>query len=160
MITIHTDGSNVYNGKDWSYGGYGYIIEYSGNILEGGGSAEPNANDPVTNNKMELMAILKSLEVLVEIGVTKETIKVVSDSQWCVNCANGSWRRKKNLELWNEFVTIKHKLRLKGNKLELEWIKGHAGHELNERADELAGMYKDRAKPTQELLDELRNGNV
>ena len=156
MIIIHTDGSNVFNGKPWSYGGYGYVIEYAGAELDGGGSMEPNLDEPVTNNRAELLAIIRSLEVLATIGVKNETIKVVSDSQLCVECANGNWRRKKNNDLWNEYSKVKHKLRLARNELSIEWIKGHAGHEMNERADVLAGSYRDDAKPSPQRLEELK----
>jgi len=156
MIIVYTDGSNVFNGKPWSYGGYGYTIEYSGLKYENGQMLLPNLNEPVTNNRAELLAILDALEILISIGIKKETIKLYSDSQWCIKCAMGEWKRKKNKDLWDRFIQIKHKLRLKGNRLVFEWVKGHNGNEGNERVDYLASMYRDQAKPSSEQLNELK----
>jgi ribonuclease HI len=92
-----------------------------------------------TNNRMELLAVITALEALKFEGTE---IQIFSDSKYVVDAVNqnwiGSWQRKgfnkiKNPDLWKRFLQIypKHKVRF-------TWIKGHNGHPLNERADQLA----------------------
>ena len=107
-----------------------------------------------TNNRMELMAAISALEVLTrpsEITITTDSAYVKNGvTQWIHGWKRNGWRtadRKpvKNVELWQrlEAAQARHKVRW-------EWIKGHAGHAENERADELAraGMapYKPERK--------------
>jgi len=88
---------------------------------------------------MELLAVITALEALKFEGTE---IQIFSDSKYVVDAVNqnwiGSWQRKgfnkiKNPDLWKRFLQIypKHKVRF-------TWIKGHNGHPLNERADQLA----------------------
>ncbi|MFN3275018.1 MAG: ribonuclease HI [Paracoccus sp. (in: a-proteobacteria)] len=95
-----------------------------------------------TNNRMELMAAISALEVL-----TRPTdIVIVTDSayvkngvtQWIHGWKRNGWKtadRKpvKNVELWQRLDAAQ-----RSHKVEWRWIKGHAGHAENERADELA----------------------
>lgn len=95
-----------------------------------------------TNNRMELMAAISALEVL-----TRPTdIVIVTDSayvkngvtQWIHGWKRNGWKtadRKpvKNVELWQRLDAAQ-----RTHKVEWRWIKGHAGHTENERADELA----------------------
>ena len=101
-----------------------------------------------TNNQMELMAAIQSLEIL-----SKPTqITIITDSayvkdgmtKWIFGWKKNGWRNAskkpvKNTELWQRLdeAVARH-------DVTWEWIKGHAGHEGNERADELArkGMEK------------------
>ena len=95
-----------------------------------------------TNNRMELLAAISALEALTRVS----ELTIVTDSayvkngvtQWIHGWKRNGWRtadRKpvKNVELWQrlEAAQARHKVRW-------EWIKGHAGHAENERADELA----------------------
>ncbi|MFN0115574.1 MAG: ribonuclease HI [Paracoccaceae bacterium] len=95
-----------------------------------------------TNNRMELMAAISALESLRRAS----EITVVTDSAYVKNGVTGwihGWKRNgwktsdgkpvKNVELWQrlERAAARHKVRW-------EWIKGHAGHAENERADALA----------------------
>ncbi len=107
-----------------------------------------------TNNRMELMAAISALESLSRAS----DITIVTDSayvkdgitKWIHAWKRNGWRKKgglKNVDLWQRLdaAEARHKVRW-------EWIKGHAGHAGNERADELAreGMapYKPaRAQP-------------
>ncbi len=82
-----------------------------------------------TNNRMEIMAVIKGLRAL-----TKPTeITVYSDSQYVVFTMTKGWKRKANHDLWaqlDQLVAI--------HTVTWEYVKGHAGHEYNERCDQLA----------------------
>ncbi|WP_405403002.1 ribonuclease HI [Paracoccus sp. Ld10] len=103
--------------------------------LQGGEAA-------TTNNRMELMAAISALETLTR----PSTIVIVTDSnyvkngvtQWIHGWKRNGWKtadRKpvKNVELWQRLDEAQAK-----HSVEWRWIKGHAGHAENERADELA----------------------
>lgn len=147
MIEVYTDGSNVHNGKEYSYGGYGFVIKIEDHVLEGGGTMFLNESKPVTNNRAELLAILESLNLILELGFTDTSIQLYSDSQWCVKTINGEWSMKKNMDLWLRFNKIKKKLKVSKIDLKVEWIKGHVGNHYNEIADDIAGMYCKQARP-------------
>ncbi len=95
-----------------------------------------------TNNQMELMAAIMALETLERAS----TITVVTDSAYVKNGVTGwihGWKRNgwrtsakkpvKNVELWQRLDAAQA-----GHTVTWEWVKGHAGHPENERADELA----------------------
>lgn len=95
-----------------------------------------------TNNRMELMAAISALEVLTrasEITITTDSAYVKNGvTQWIHGWKKNGWRtadRKpvKNIELWQRLDEAQRR-----HKVRWEWIKGHAGHPENERADELA----------------------
>ena len=103
--------------------------------LQGGEAA-------TTNNRMELMAAISALETLSR----PSAITVITDSayvkngvtQWLHGWKRNGWRtagRKpvKNVELWQRLDEAQAR-----HRVEWQWIKGHAGHAENERADELA----------------------
>ena len=95
-----------------------------------------------TNNRMELLAAISALEAL-----TKPTpITIITDSayvkngitEWIVGWKRKGWRTAggspvKNVELWQRLEVAQA-----GHQVVWKWIKGHAGHAENERADELA----------------------
>lgn len=95
-----------------------------------------------TNNRMELMAAISALEALGR----PTAITVITDSQYVKNGVTGwihGWKRNgwktaakkpvKNAELWQQLDEA-----AKRHQVTWEWVKGHAGHPENERADELA----------------------
>ncbi len=95
-----------------------------------------------TNNKMELMAAIMALETLER----PSTITVVTDSTYVKNGVTGwifGWKKNgwktaakkpvKNVELWQRLDAAQAR-----HQVTWEWVKGHAGHPENERADELA----------------------
>jgi ribonuclease HI len=101
-----------------------------------GGAAE------TTNNQMELLAAINALETLAKPSV----ITVVTDSAYVKNGVTGwihGWKRNgwktaskkpvKNVELWQRLDEAQSR-----HTVTWEWVKGHAGHRENERADELA----------------------
>ncbi|MEO9822676.1 MAG: ribonuclease HI [Paracoccaceae bacterium] len=95
-----------------------------------------------TNNRMELLAAIHALEALER----SSTITVVTDSAYVKNGVTSwifGWKRNgwktsskkpvKNVELWQRLDTAQER-----HTVEWKWVKGHAGHPENERADELA----------------------
>lgn len=134
-VEIFTDGACKGNPGP---GGWGSILRYKGVEKEiSGGEAN------TTNNRMELNAVIKALELL------KEPCEVTlyTDSQYVANAltlgwakkwkANGWMRNKKekalNPELWDRLLTL-----YDTHEIEIIWVKGHAGHPENERCDRLA----------------------
>ncbi len=134
-VEIFTDGACKGNPGP---GGWGAILRYKGVEKEiSGGEAE------TTNNRMELTAVIKALELLKE----PCEIELYTDSQYVANAliqgwakkwkANGWMRNKKekalNPELWDRLLTL-----YDTHEIEINWVKGHAGHPENERCDRLA----------------------
>jgi len=95
-----------------------------------------------TNNRMELLAVIRALESLKR----PSRARIATDSQyvqkgiseWIKGWKARGWRTAskepvKNVDLWQELDTLANK-----HDIEWVWIKGHAGHDGNERADQLA----------------------
>ena len=94
-----------------------------------------------TNNRMELTAAIEALK-LVDIG---KPVRIYTDSQylqrgvteWMKSWKEKNWKRKggalANVDLWKALST-----EIENRKITWKWIKGHAGHPFNERADRLA----------------------
>ncbi len=124
-ILIYTDGSSLGNPGP---GGYAAIINYGQKKIELSGG-EPHT----TNNRMEMMAIIKALSWIKENHLGSHPIEVRSDSQLLVKTLTLNWKKKKNKDLWllldqaliNLDVTFK-------------WLKAHAGQRFNEQCDYLA----------------------
>jgi len=121
-IEIYTDGSCLGNPGP---GGWGFVAYEDGKAVHEARGEEP----ATTNNRMEMIAIIKALEWL---GPNRQAL-VKSDSQYAVNVFNRTYKAKLNLEL----VQIGRDL-LDGSGAQLVWIRGHAGHPGNELADALA----------------------
>jgi ribonuclease HI len=133
-VTIHTDGACSGNPGP---GGWGVILQWGGHTRElHGGEVH------TTNNRMELMAAIMALESLKRPVV----VDLHTDSQylrqgitgWIHGWKNNGWRTAdkkavKNVDLWQRLDAAVHR-----HKVHWHWVRGHAGHDLNERADELA----------------------
>jgi ribonuclease HI len=134
QVTIYTDGACSGNPGP---GGWGAIL-ISGERdkeLRGGEAA-------TTNNRMELMAAISALEALKRPSI----VDMHTDSQYLRNGIMSwihAWKRNgwrtadkkpvKNIDLWQRLdAAIEH------HRVRWHWVKGHAGHDLNERADALA----------------------
>ncbi|NJC05650.1 ribonuclease HI [Sphingomonas kaistensis] len=100
------------------------------------------AENPTTNNRMELMAAIKGLEALTRpCRVTLSTDSMyVKDgiTKWVHNWRLNGWRTAakkpvKNAELWQALCAA-----VEPHQITWKWVKGHAGHEENERVDQLA----------------------
>lgn len=145
-IEIYTDGACKGNpGK----GGWGVLLRYKGHEkrLYGG---EPHT----TNNRMELMAVIKGLDALKREACD---VRVVSDStyvlkgisEWLPNWKKRGWKTaaKKpvlNADLWMQLDELAAR-----HTIDWQWVKGHNGHVENEIADELANLgIESLASPT------------
>ena len=128
-------------------GGWGAILIYGDKRKELKGG-EPST----TNNRMELMAAIQALEALTR----PCKIELHTDSQYVQKGIHEwihSWKRRgwktadgkpvKNDDLWRRLDAARLR-----HEVQWRWVKGHAGHELNERADELAreGLKEGRGK--------------
>lgn len=156
MTTIYTDGSSRGNPGP---GGWGAIILDEERVVEMGGR-----EDHSTNNRMELTAAIKSLE-----AVSGEEIVVYTDSEyvmkgiteWVYNWQRKGWRtaNKKpvlNQDLWQELLAVTESLKASGKKVEWKYVAGHAGIDLNERADVIATSFADNLAPS--LYDGPKDG--
>ena len=136
IVEIHTDGACSGNPGP---GGWGAILRWDGREKELSG-----AEKLTTNNRMELMAAISALESLkrscrVEIWTDSQYVKN-GITQWIHGWKKNGWRTAdkkpvKNEELWKRLEAA-----VAAHEVTWKWIKGHAGHEFNERADELARM--------------------
>ena len=135
-VEIYTDGACSGNPGP---GGWGAILRWKGHERELSG-AEPDT----TNNRMELMAAISSLESLKRPMVvdvhTDSTYVRDGIMKWLKGWKARDWRTAdkkpvKNRDLWERLdaATQRH-------EIVWHWVKGHAGHPENERADELARM--------------------
>lgn len=147
-IVAYTDGACSGNPGP---GGWGVLLQaVSGDDivkereLKGGEAA-------TTNNRMELLAAISALEILER----PSTVRVVTDSAYVKNGVTTwihGWKRNgwktsakkdvKNVELWQRLDTAQSR-----HTVAWEWIKGHAGHPENERADALARAGMKPFKP-------------
>uniref|UniRef100_A0A6C0E1C4 ribonuclease H n=1 Tax=viral metagenome TaxID=1070528 RepID=A0A6C0E1C4_9ZZZZ len=122
MIKIYTDGSCL---KNPGPGGWGVIMidadGYEWHLSEGEGNT--------TNNRMELKAVIEGLKLIND----KEECTVYSDSKLTINCAEGKWNRKANLDLWKEYDIVS-----KRKKINYQWVKAHNGDYYNETVDKMA----------------------
>jgi ribonuclease HI len=139
VIEIFTDGACRGNPGP---GGWGALLRCNGHeqTLNGGELA-------TTNNRMELMAVIKALESLQEsshVVITTDSLYVLKGvTEWMVGWKKRGWLTSskqpvKNIDLWQRLDGIIHKHHLKW-----QWIKGHSGHPENELADQLANQAVD-----------------
>jgi ribonuclease HI len=136
IIDIYTDGACKGNP---GVGGWGALMRAGGKTRElHGGEAH------TTNNRMELLAVIRALEALE--GPSRARVHTDSQyvqlgiSKWIHGWKKNGWRTAdkkpvKNAELWRELDALAAL-----HDLEWVWVKGHAGHEGNERADALANL--------------------
>ncbi|MCT4640736.1 MAG: ribonuclease HI [Bacteriovoracaceae bacterium] len=129
-------------------GSYGLLVQNANeNIYE-----EANAFENTTNNKMELLGVIKGLEFVLE--NTDGKVIVVTDSKYVVNGMTSwveGWKKRgwkkadkkvpENLELWQKLDELHHNF----SNVEYEWVKGHSGHPENEYCDGLANKVLDEA---------------
>ncbi|MBL8875640.1 MAG: ribonuclease HI [Phycisphaerae bacterium] len=135
-VELYTDGACSGNPGP---GGWAFVLKHpaTGKELESAG-AEPDT----TNNRMELMAVIRGLEALKAPSV----VELFSDSQYVLNGLKEwmeGWKKKgwrtaskqpvKNIDLWQELDALKSR-----HELRFHWIRGHNEHPENERCDQLA----------------------
>jgi ribonuclease HI len=134
MVRVYTDGSCKGNPGP---GGWGVVLR-----TERGERELFGGERQTTNNRMELMAVIRALEALEH----PSAVEVYTDSQyvqkgiseWLSDWKRRGWRTAdkkpvKNVDLWQQLDRL-----AAAHRVAWYWVKGHAGHPENERADELA----------------------
>jgi ribonuclease HI len=131
MIRIFTDGAALGNPGP---GGYAVILKFNQHMKE-----LSEGFRLTTNNRMELLAVIKGLEAIRKEGIA---VTIYSDSQYVINAIEKGWlwnwqkknfKDKANVDLWLRYIPLHKKYTPK-----FIWVKGHAGHTENERCDYLA----------------------
>lgn len=138
-VIIHTDGACRGNPGP---GGWGAVLEHKGRERELYGF-----ESETTNNRMELLAAINALEALKR----PCTVRMVTDSQYVMKGVTewmSGWKRKgwktaarkpvQNVDLWQRLDAA-----LARHDVEWQWVRGHTGHDGNERADQLANRAID-----------------
>ena len=134
-VEIYTDGACSGNPGP---GGYGIVLIYNGQRKE-----HSEGFKKTTNNRMEMLAVIKSLEALKE----KCNVNLYSDSKYVIDAINKGWaknwrknnwmRNKKdkalNPDLWERLLNV-----IDNHNVKFIWVKGHADNVENERCDTLA----------------------
>lgn len=140
-VILYTDGACSGNPGP---GGYGAILIYNGVEKEISGGEKST-----TNNKMEMMAVIKGLEMLKE----PCEVEVYSDSAYVVNSIEKGWiyswkkngwkkadkKEVKNIDLWERLLK-----QLDIHKVTFNKVKGHSSDELNNRCDRLAVSEREK----------------
>jgi|TARA_Y100000590_G_scaffold73592_1_gene81048 cyclic pyranopterin phosphate synthase len=121
VIDIYTDGACSGNPGP---GGWGAIV-----IIDGQQTVLKGGLGETTNNRMEMMAVIEGLRYL----PSKSIVTIHTDSTYITNTMTKGWRRKANLDLWQEIDDLVDK-----QSVTWKWVKGHAGNPLNELADSIA----------------------
>lgn len=134
-ITIYTDGACSGNPGP---GGWGAILCWNDHEKEISGGEEET-----TNNRMEMMAVIEALTALKH---NKAPVTIYTDSKYVLQGATEwleGWKARgwksankkpiKNQDLWERIDSL-----LKEHSVHFIWVKGHNGHEMNERVDKLA----------------------
>ena len=131
VVELYTDGASSGNPGP---GGYGAILKFGQHEKELSGGYRRT-----TNNRMELMAVIKGLEALTKSGLD---VVVTSDSKYVVDAIDKGWlfgwekkgfKDKKNPDLWRRLLVL-----LRKHHVKFKWVRGHNEHPMNERCDELA----------------------
>lgn len=154
-IRIYTDGAC--SPTNPGPGGWGIIINAPSKVIKySGGEAL------TTNNRMELMALIKAFEKILEKTKPDSDIQfdIFSDSAYVVNSINNNWLESwqkngwrtvrgddiKNRDLWERFHEVRKETRSRGIVITINKVKGHDGNTFNELADELARAESLKAK--------------
>ncbi len=141
-ITLFSDGSALGNPGP---GGYATILRFGEHekILSGG-------EEHTTNNRMELRGVIEGLKALKE----PCDVEIVSDSsyvvkginEWLAGWVKRNFAKVKNPDLWKAYIDA-----AQGHRIRATWVRGHDGHEENERCDTIA---RDEATQRKNALAE------
>ena len=141
-VIIYTDGACRGNPGN---GGWGAILNYNDKTKEIKGFASNT-----TNNIMELTAVIKSIELLKEpcqITVFTDSKYVQNGiSTWIHGWKKNGWKTSNKKSVKNKNLWLALDNQAAKHNISWEWVKGHSGHPLNERADELANQAIDEGK--------------
>lgn len=163
-LKIYADGGCRGNQSDNNIGAYGFIIlDENDNVMH----KEAKAFKNTTNNKMELLGVIKAIEYINSTYNNSSFIlEIYSDSSYVCDAFNKGWingwiknnwltakkQLVKNKDLWSQLLSCS-----KQHSLNFKWIKGHAGNDYNEMCDNLLNVamneYKDISKDMPKPLD-------
>ena len=136
-ITLFSDGSALGNPGP---GGYGVILRYGDKEKEISGSEAHT-----TNNRMELLGAIEGLKALkepCEVDIVSDSSYVVKGiNEWLKGWIKRDFKKVKNPDLWKEYIEVS-----KIHKVNAIWVRGHDGHEENERCDQLARREAEKMK--------------
>jgi ribonuclease HI len=136
----YTDGACIKN--PGGPAGWSVILVAAGNIIdenirEGAPRIESYGHIPeslnTTNNRAEIAAVIAALCI----APRDQPLTIYSDSEYTIKVAQGVYQMKANLDLWDLYRIL---LKKRASPPTYVWVRGHAGHSQNERADELAGL--------------------
>lgn len=154
-VTIYTDGAA--RGNPDGPGGYGAVLEYADTKGELHRKELSAGYKKTTNNRMELLAVIKALEALnrpCEIDLYSDSKYVIDafNQHWIDGWVKRGWKKAdktpvKNPDLWKRLLEVKAP-----HQITFHWVKGHDGHPQNERCDELATTAADG----NELLEDVK----
>lgn len=145
MRVFYTDGSNSNNGRTNSVGGFSYVEvnEEETEVLGTFSSSDYSPTGAVTNNRMELLAVISALRACSE----KDEVLIKSDSAYIVNCIKEDWLAKwkrtgvtstgktpSNMDLW---LMLERGMK-RCKSVTLKHVKGHKDNPYNNLADQLA----------------------
>ena len=138
-VTIYTDGGCSGNPGP---GGYGAVLLYENNRKE-----ISEGYRLTTNNRMEMLACIKALEILkypCEINLFSDSKYVINgiEKGWAKKWEANNWKRNKNEmaknpDLWSRLLRL-----CETHNVTFTWVKGHAGNKENERCDELTNIVR------------------
>ena len=143
-VTIVCDGSSLGNGKGNPRAAAVAMLGYKG-FWRAFGEYLGNA----TNQQAEIAAATVGLSKLFE--PCKVTVK--TDSRYVVETMSGNFRKKANHEWWEKLERA-----VAGHKIKWEWVKGHAGHDIQEVVDDLARKTAELGRVDEEMFDEAAAG--
>lgn len=145
-VTIVCDGSSLGNGTGNMRAAAVAVLGFKG-IWKAFGEYLGNA----TNQQAEIAAAVLGLENLKE----PCNVKLLSDSRYVVETMSSGWKRKANLDWWTKLDRAASK-----HTVEWQWIKGHAGHEVQDVVDKAARKIAKTGKVDREMLEEAVLGLV
>ena len=156
-VKIYTDGAA--RGNPEGPGGYGVVLQYTDSSGVTHESERSQGFVKTTNNRMELLAAIVGLESLrrpcdVELYSDSQYLVRAFNDHWIDGWIRNGWKRSgkepvKNIDLWKRLLAAKEP-----HDVKFIWVKGHAGHPLNERCDELATSAADGEDLIQDVVRE------
>jgi ribonuclease HI len=153
MIEIFTDGASSGNPGP---GGYGVILRSGQHYKE-----LSEGFRKTTNNRMELLAVIKGLEALKNLN---QSVTIYSDSKYVIDSIEKRWVHgwvqkgfsgKKNKDLWLRYLELS-----KLHNIRFVWVRGHNGHPENERCDQLAVAASKQKDLLIDSVFEVENARV
>ena len=140
LVEMYTDGACSGNP---GAGGYGTILRFKDSTGKYHEKELTAGYKLTTNNRMELLAVIVGLEALkkpCKVRITSDSKYFIDafEQKWIESWQKNNWKTAakkpvKNVDLWQRLLNA-----MKPHDIDLVWVKGHNGHEFNERCDELA----------------------